>query len=105
MATVVFGDFEWDEEKAALNLKNHGVSFPEAATAIDDPKAKWRKDEGSDDEERFLVVGMSALENLLLVVSTDRGERERIISAWRATPEEERFYYGENRDEEERSQG
>jgi uncharacterized DUF497 family protein len=99
VATVVFGGFEWDDEKAAANLENHeGVSFPEAATAIDDPNANWRKDEASTDEERFLVLGMSALENVLLVVTTERGERERIIGAWRATLEEERLCYGENRD-------
>lgn len=93
MATVVDGDFEWDDEKAADNLEKHGVSFPEAATALDDPRAQWRTDTASDSEERLLVLGMSALDNVLLVVATERGDRDRIISAWRATPDEERLYY------------
>lgn len=95
---VVLGDFEWDIDKATSNLAKHGVSFEEAATALDDPQALWRRDQASDEEERFLVLGMSIVENILLVVMTERGARERIISAWHATAEEERLYYGEARD-------
>jgi len=39
MATVISGDFEWDDAKAAANLAKHGVAFEEAVTAFDDPHA------------------------------------------------------------------
>lgn len=67
----------------------------------DDSGAQWRKDDASEIEERFLVLGMSVRENVLLVVTTERGDRDRIISAWRATAEEEELYYGKSRDEDE----
>jgi uncharacterized DUF497 family protein len=92
MATVVSDDFEWDDEKAAKNLEKHGVSFEEAATAVIDPHALFFKDDAESNEERFQVIGRSWLENVLFVVLVERGKRDRIISARRATRKEERLY-------------
>ena len=88
---MVFGDFEWDEKKAESNLEKHGVSFAEATTALVDPFAKFFADP-TPDEDRCVALGMSVRERVLLVVHVERGERERIISARRATPAEEKKY-------------
>jgi uncharacterized protein len=60
MATVVDGDFEWDDAKARSNLAKHGVSFPEAATVFADPSAVYL-DDGSD-TSRMVVIGTSLRE-------------------------------------------
>ena len=90
MATVVEGDFEWDEEKAADNLAKHGVSFSEAATAFADPLAVYLDDGSGTD--RMVLIGMSLRERLLYVVHVLRGNRDRIISARRAKPAEHDVY-------------
>lgn len=74
--------FEWDANKAAENLRKHGVSFSEALTVFSDPMARIFFDEGhSQAEHRELVVGYSVHERLLVVSFTERGDRIRIISA------------------------
>ena len=90
MATVVEGDFEWDSDKAASNLTKHGVSFSEAATVFADPFAVYL-DDGSG-KGRMVVIGTSLRERVLFVVHVERGERDRIISARRATPGEREVY-------------
>lgn len=81
--------FEWDRKKAALNLKNHQISFDEASTVFDD-------DDHSIDEQRELIIGHSVLNRLLLVSFTERAEDFiRIISA-RLTTNQERKDYEEN---------
>ena len=88
--------YDWDDEKARINLARHGVSFEEAQTVPDSGLARWFSDEPhSDDEERSWVVGPSSLGRLLLVVTSESGPRPRIIAAWRATKRERREY--ENR--------
>ena len=83
----------WNPNKAATNLRKHGVSFEEAATALLDPMALAHEDEDSDDEPRWVLVGMSAHPRLLTVVYTLRGEETiRLISARRATREEGEYY-------------
>jgi uncharacterized protein len=79
VATVIEGDFEWDEEKALSNLDRHGVSFPEAATVFADPAAVYL-DDGSE-TDRMVVVGSSLRGRVLYVVHVERGRRDRIISA------------------------
>jgi hypothetical protein len=71
VATVVEGDFEWDDEKARSNLEKHGVSFAEAAVHLDDGS-------GTD---RMVVVGTSLRDRVLYVVHVERARRDRIISA------------------------
>lgn len=92
MTTVVYGDFEWDDEKANANRVKHAVSFEEAASAVIDENALFLIDDSVRGEQRFRVIGMSLLPRLLLVVAVDRGERDRIISARRATHVEEELY-------------
>jgi uncharacterized DUF497 family protein len=90
MATVVEGDFEWDDAKAQSNLAKHGVSFPEAATVFADPAAVYL-DDGSG-TSRMVVIGTSLRDRLLYVVHVERGRRDRIISARPATPAERDVY-------------
>lgn len=86
-------DFEWEPEKAQLNLKKHGVSFDEAATVFFDPLSLTVPDPiHSNTEDRFVIVGHSLLQRLLVVVHTDRGDKIRIISARAATATERRNY-------------
>lgn len=90
MPTVIDGDFEWDEGKAEANLEKHGISFDEAQLALVDPFAV-DIDDGSS-VGRVLVIGLSTEGRLLSVICEPRGERERIISARRATRNERRLY-------------
>ncbi len=89
-------EFEWDDGKAALNWRNHGVSFEMARDAFKDIFAvEWTDDRHGDAEERFVAVGMVE-GRLLFVAYTLRGERIRIISAREAEPRERRRYHNEN---------
>jgi uncharacterized DUF497 family protein len=90
VATVVRGDFEWDDAKAAANMLKHGVSFEEAITAFEDPR-HLLVDDGAGDGG-YLLIGFSLHGRLLTVVHVERGQRERIVSAWRASTKEERLY-------------
>ncbi len=91
MATIVYGDFEWDDGKAAANLAKHEVSFEEAATAVVDLYAVFLSNE-ADAEGRLIAIGMSERLRVLLVVLIERDTRDRIISARRATRAEEALY-------------
>jgi len=85
--------FEWDERKAALNLREHGVSFREAATIFGDPLSLTISDpDHSVAEMRFIDIGLSHRGRLLVVSYTERGEHIRIISARPATRREQRQY-------------
>lgn len=88
--------FEWDPNKARLNLNTHGISFDEASTAFRDPLSRTIDDPlHSDDEERFVLIGQSIKGHLLVIVHTETSDRIRIISA-RLTTRKERFRYEEN---------
>ena len=85
--------FEWDPEKAQQNLKKHEVSFDEASSVFDDPLfITLLDDDHSDEEERYITIGISNKTRLLLVAHTERDNRIRIISARKATKNEENFY-------------
>jgi uncharacterized DUF497 family protein len=86
-------DFEWDDDKAVLNERKHGVTVSEAMTVFADPLSVTAFDPlHSDREDRFLTMGMS-IDGVLLVVShVDRGEVIRIISAREATRREREDY-------------
>jgi uncharacterized protein len=89
-------EFEWDNAKAALNWRSHGVSFEMARDVFKDIFAiEWTDDRRGDAEERFVTVGMVD-SRLLFVVYTLRGERIRIVSAREAEPRERRRYHNEN---------
>ncbi len=86
-------NFEWDELKAASNLKKHRVSFGEASTIFDDPWfITFFDEEHSIDEGRYITIGLSSRNRLLLIAHTDRGGRIRIISARKVTSNEQKFY-------------
>ena len=86
-------EIEWDSDKADSNLKKHGVSFEEAATALLDPMALAREDAAAEGEPRWVLIGMSAQMQLLTVVYTLRPQdRIRLISARRATRKEAKHY-------------
>lgn len=85
--------FEWDLAKAEENLRKHGVSFDDAATAFADPLSVTVSDpDHSDDEHRFVLVGRALRAGIVVVVHTDRGDNVRIISARLAAPREVRKY-------------
>lgn len=85
--------FEWDEKKARLNLEKHDVGFAEASTVFGDPLSLTIPDpDHSQDEERWIILGCSHVNRLLVVVHTERGDTVRIISARRASRRERRFY-------------
>lgn len=85
--------FEWDNTKAAKNLRKHQVSFDEAASLFDDPMFITVVDEEhSDDEERYITIGLSNHGRLLVIAHTDREGQIRIISARTATRKEAKFY-------------
>ena len=72
-------NFEWDPDKAARNRRKHRVSFHEAATVFGDPLAVTYHDpDHSVSEKRFITVGMSRAERVLIVTHSDRGENIRI---------------------------
>ena len=85
--------FEWDPVKAAENVADHRVTFDEACTVFADSFSLLMGDpDHSDDEDRYLLLGMSVQQRLLVVAFTDRPPRTRIISARRATRRERRRY-------------
>jgi uncharacterized protein len=92
LATVIFGDFEWDDRKAAANLRKHGVAFEEAISALADPQALEAPE--PDHPGRFVTIGRSALLRVLFVVHAENipGGRVRIISARKAAPGQRRRY-------------
>jgi hypothetical protein len=84
---------EWDPEKAAANLRGHGVEFSEAATVFSDDDALTREDPDSFDEQRFVSLGMSATGALLVVVYTHREpDTYRLISSWKANKPQRKQY-------------
>lgn len=86
-------EFEWDERKAATNVKKHGVSFHEAGTVFGDPMAiTFHDPEHSESEHRFLTFGLSQSNRPLVVAHTDRDGKVRIISARVITKRERKIY-------------
>ena len=87
--------FEWDPRKAAANLRKHGVSFEEARTIFFDEDALLRPDDDhSDDEDRFVLLGVSGRLRILVVCHCYRQNEEviRLISARKAGVSERRQY-------------
>ena len=88
-------EFSWDLPKARDNKRKHGISFEEARSVFYDDNAMLIYDpDHSDEEERFILLGMSASLRLLVVCHTYRGGESliRIISARRATRRERQQY-------------
>lgn len=95
-----FDAFEWDDEKAALNLEKHGVRFEKAMGIFEDPLHVTFADHfNSDAENRQITIGSTFWNEVLIVVHTTRGERIRIISARHATKAERRKFMNKERDQ------
>jgi uncharacterized DUF497 family protein len=85
--------FEWDRKKAELNLRKHGVGFDEGSTVFGDPLALLMRDpDHSVVEMRYILLGMSINQRLLVVAFAERPPKTRLISARRATRQERRKY-------------
>jgi uncharacterized DUF497 family protein len=90
---VYYLKFEWDENKNIANIQKHNVSFEEAMTVFKDSKAVIIYDD-SEFEDRFNIIGLSQMSNLLIVCHCYR-ERDtviRIISARKPTKIESKYY-------------
>ncbi|AFY43576.1 BrnT family toxin [Nostoc sp. PCC 7107] len=86
-------EFEWNPDKAILNLEKHGVSFQEAATVFNDPLSVTFPDpDHSIGESRYVIIGLSSFGQILVIAHTDREGKIRIISARKATRKERKFY-------------
>jgi uncharacterized DUF497 family protein len=85
--------FEWDSQKSARNERKHRVTFAEAISVFEDTLSVTYPDvDHSDEEDRFLIVGLTSSGNVLVVSHTFRDETIRVISARRATTKERLFY-------------
>jgi uncharacterized DUF497 family protein len=90
-------EFEWDPKMAIENLRKHGVAFVEAATVFGDTFGATVSDhDHSASEERFIIIGQSNRNRLLIVSFAERGERIRIISARELTRTERKAYEEKN---------
>ena len=89
--------FVWDENKHVINKRKHRISFEEASSVFDDEYAVYFDDEiHSDDEDRFVIIGISKFDRLILVCHCYRENDTviRIISARKATKKESQQYGG-----------
>jgi hypothetical protein len=85
--------FDWNPKKARGNLRKHQVDFEEASTIFEDPLfITFLDEEHSGDEERYITLGLSNKNHLLMVAHAERNDTIRIISARKATANEEKFY-------------
>ncbi len=92
--------FEWNEDKALSNIEKHAITFDEASTIFDDDEALLIFDpDHSDDEDRFILLGLSIRLNILVVCHCYRENEEiiRIISARKATKNETKNYNNSKR--------
>lgn len=86
-------EFEWDEEKGKRNLSKHNVSFDEAKTVfLDLLHIEFYDPDHSDDEDRYIIVGESEQQRLLVVSYTERRQKVRLVSAREATRKEKESY-------------
>jgi uncharacterized protein len=85
-------EYQWDQAKAAANLKKHGVAFSDAALALEDPQALTMADPDAIDESRFICLGADPSGRVLITVFAPRGLAIRIISSRKASRSERRRY-------------
>ena len=85
--------YEWDQNKAASNLSKHGVCFEEAKTVFDDSLyLDFFDPDHSYSEDRYIIIGQSSMNRLLLVSYTEYDGKVRLISARKATRKEGKDY-------------
>lgn len=87
-------EYQWDPVKANANFRKHGVLFSDAVSVLEDELALTVRDPYSEEEERWITLGMDLLGRLLVVVYAWRGETIRFFSARLATPRERQEYQG-----------
>ena len=88
-------NFTWDDNKAKINIAKHKISFDEAQTAFDDSNARLIYDpDHSEDEDRFILLGLSGKLKILTVIHCykDNENTIRLISARKSTKKEEKQY-------------
>ncbi|MCX5817146.1 MAG: BrnT family toxin [Proteobacteria bacterium] len=86
-------EFEWDEVKAGENLKKHKVGFDEGKTIFNDPFLLTFPDiDSSETEERYVNIGLSFSDRVLVLIHTERHGKIRIISCRKAKARERRHY-------------
>lgn len=83
---------EWDLRKELENERKHGVRFTDVEPVFYDPHAITMEDSSSEEEQRFLTLGIDGFARVLVVTYTHRGDRIRIISARKASPGEVKTY-------------
>ena len=86
-------EFEWDDNKAASNLKKHGVSFPLATRVFSDPYRIERRDDRGYEEDRFITVGLVGNMELTVLYTPRGNDTLRIISARKADRNEQNSYW------------
>jgi uncharacterized DUF497 family protein len=85
--------FEWDEVKARENVRKHKVAFDEGKTIFNDPFLLTFPDvDSSETEERYVNIGLSVRDRVLVLIHTERQGRIRIISCRKAKARERRYY-------------
>ncbi len=84
--------FEWDPDKAKENKRVHVIDLAVAVDVFDDENAITIEDPDAEGEQRFKSLGLDGLGRLLVVVYTYRGEKIRLISAWKASSRQEEQY-------------
>lgn len=89
--TIIEMAYQWNRDKAAANLRKHGIDFADAVSVFSDDLAITIPDERFD-EERFVTIGVDAFGRVLVVVYTMRDDEIRIISARKATRQEQQQY-------------
>ena len=90
---IVSPTFEWDMNKAQINILKHNVDFEEASTVLSDPLSITIDDErNTEGETRYIDIGMSAFGRILVVAYTERSSNIRIISCRKATNAERKAY-------------
>ncbi len=86
-------EFEWNPQKADINKSKHGVSFDEASTVFADVLSITYPDlDHSEQEERYIIIGASNKNRVLIIAHVYRNDTIRIISARPATKREQAFY-------------
>jgi uncharacterized DUF497 family protein len=86
-------EFEWDEKKAEENLEKHAIGFDEAKTVFNDSLSITIYDpDHSINEHRYIDIGLSSKDRLIVVSYSERGQKIRIISCRKATKKEQRAY-------------
>ena len=86
-------NFDWDESKAQANLAKHGITFDEAKSVFTDPfYVDFYDPDHSDEEERYIIIGQSQRQRVLVVSYTERQQQTRLISAREATRREKQAY-------------